>query len=67
MVDRYTKVVLTIIAVCLVIIATKNLPFSQTAAAESGRVHVVVDEFGQTAFQYAFQHVSRPLPVKMTP
>ena len=62
--DRYTKVVLTIIAVCLTVIAGKDLLFMRTATAQQP-AHVVVDGFGQTAFQYAFQFVQTPLPVKM--
>jgi len=77
MVDRYTKVVLTIIAVCLAVIAAKDLSLIRTAVAQGfgqplfgqqatqQASHVVVDGFGQTAFQYAFQSVSQPLPVKM--
>ena len=72
MVDRYTKVVLTIIAVCLTLIAAKDLSLIRTAVAQGfGQQatqqpnHVVVDGFGQTAFQNAFQSVSEPLPVKM--
>jgi hypothetical protein len=77
MVDRYTKVVLTIIAVCLTVIAAKDLSLIRTAVAQGfgqplfGQQttqqanHVVVDGFGQTAFQNAFQDVSEPLPVRM--
>jgi hypothetical protein len=77
MVDPYTKVVLTIIAACLTVIAAKDLSFMRTAVAQGfgqplfGQQatqqanHVVVDGFGETAFQYAFQSVSQPLPVKM--
>jgi hypothetical protein len=65
MVDRYTKGVLTIIAICLAIIAAKGLPFLRTATAQSGPVHVVVDEFRSGVFNYAFQFVQAPLPVKV--
>jgi hypothetical protein len=60
MIDRYTKAVLTVIAACLVIIAARGLPASAQVPT-----HVVVYQFGQTAFQYAFQFVQAPLPVTM--
>jgi hypothetical protein len=41
MTDRYTKVVLTIIAVCLAVIAAKDLPFMRTAVAQQP-AHVIV-------------------------
>ena len=44
MVDRYTKVVLTIIAVALSVIALRGLPMTK-AVAQSGPVHVIVDSF----------------------
>jgi hypothetical protein len=64
MVDRYTKVVLTIIAICLTVIAGKDLSLIRTAVAQQP-AHVVVDGFGSGAFDYAFQYVQAPLPVKM--
>ena len=33
MVDRYTKAALTVIAVCLAIIAARDVPFLRTATA----------------------------------
>jgi hypothetical protein len=59
MVDRYTKVVLTVIAVCLAIIATRDFPFLRTATAQD-RVHVVVDEVEA----FAFQFVTVPVKIK---
>jgi len=41
MTDRYTKTVLTVIAVCLVIIAMRDLSFLRCASAQSGPVHVI--------------------------
>ncbi len=45
MVDRYTKIVLTVIAACLVwkIVAGSN---NHPALAESGPQHVIVDKWG---------------------
>jgi hypothetical protein len=45
MVDRYTKLVLTVIAACLVwnIVAASN---DRRALAQSGPQHVVVDQWG---------------------
>jgi hypothetical protein len=45
MADRYTKVVLTIIAACLIwnIIAGST---NHDALAQSGQVHVIVDQWG---------------------
>jgi hypothetical protein len=62
MVDSYTKVVLTVIAACLAIIATRDLPFLRTATAQTGPVHVVVDQVSKWAFQYG---LDRPMPVKI--
>jgi uncharacterized membrane protein YeiH len=44
MTDRYTKAVLTVIAVCLVVIAVRGTGVG-TAVAQSGPVHVIVDQF----------------------
>jgi hypothetical protein len=65
MTDRYTKIVLTVIAASLAVIAFEDLPLLRTASAQTGPIHVVVDEFSSTAFQYAFQYVQTPLPVKI--
>ena len=51
MVDRYTKIVLTVIALCLTVIAAKDLGVAR-AVAQTGPIHVVVDQVGQYAFQY---------------
>ena len=52
MVDRYTKLVLTVIAGCLLIIAFRDL-LPETAAAQSGPVHVIIDKAAGFAFQFA--------------
>lgn len=59
MVDRYTKVVLTVIAACLGIIAFADLRPITKAGAQSGQVHVFVDGVASYAFQFA-----GPLQVK---
>ena len=52
MVDRYTKAVLTVIAVALVALVARDLV--PTAQAQSGGpVHVYVDGVSSYAFQYA--------------
>jgi len=61
MTDHYTKAVLTVIAVCLAIIAARDLPFSRMASA-GDKVHVVVDEVNQYAFQWG---LIDPVPVKI--
>ena len=35
MIDRYTKVVLTVIAVCLVVIVARDIPIVRVAVAET--------------------------------
>jgi hypothetical protein len=65
MIDHYTKIVLTVIAGSLAVIAAEDLPFLRTASAQTGPIHVVVDQFSSSAFQYAFQYVQTPLPVKI--
>jgi hypothetical protein len=63
--DRYTKVVLTIIAVCLCVIVLRDIPVISTAMAQHGwyrgdTVPVTIrgiDECGPCAWE--------PLPVKV--
>jgi len=43
MIDRYTKVVLTVIAVCLMVIAVRGMG-TKRAVADSP-IHVIVDQF----------------------
>lgn len=64
--DHYTKIVLTIIAASLVVIAVRDLPFLRAAQAQT-QTHVILDQVSSTAFQYAFQFVANPLPVKIQP
>jgi len=52
-VDRYTKAVLTVIALCLVINVLRDTPLVKRAFAQSGPVHVIVDSVASYAFQYA--------------
>ena len=58
-IDRYTKVVLTVIALCQCIIVMRDVPIIKDALAQSGPVHVIVDQVNQFAFQFV-----GPLPVK---
>lgn len=51
-VDNYTKAVLTIIAVSLTVIAMRNA-VPDKALAQSGPVHVIVDQVASYALQYA--------------
>jgi hypothetical protein len=44
MIDRYTKAVLTVIAVSLAVIALRGTAVEK-AVAQSGPVHVIVDQF----------------------
>ena len=65
MIDRYTKVILTIIAVCLVIVVLRDVPIIQEALAQNalykgGTIAVTIrgiDECGSCAWE--------PLPVRM--
>jgi hypothetical protein len=52
MVDRYTKAVLTVIAVCLTVIAGRNL-VSPGRAQVQGAMHVILDQVAPGAFSYA--------------
>ena len=56
MVDRYTKIVLTIIAACLVWNVVTGLG-TQQVWAQSGPVHVIVDQWGAYI-------ATLPIPVK---
>lgn len=58
MTDRYTKVILTVIAVCLVIIAIRDRPVVTRALAQAP-VHVVVDGAAPDAF------AATPVPVRI--
>ena len=53
MVDRYTKTVLTVIALCLVINVVRDGTSVTSAVAQSGPVHVIVDQVASYALQYA--------------
>lgn len=55
MVDRYTKIVLTIIAACLVWNVISDGIWQ--AFAQSGAVHVIIDAWGAYVATY-------PIPVK---
>lgn len=61
MVDRYTKAVLTVIAVALSVIALRGA-MAAAHAQSDGPVHVIVDGVASYAFQYA-----GPLDVKVQP
>jgi hypothetical protein len=60
-IDRYTKVVLTIIALCQCIIVIRDVPVIKDVMAQNGPVHVVIDSVNSFAFQFA-----GPLQVKCT-
>ena len=53
MVDRYTKGVLTGIAICLAMITFRQHEPIDKAQARNGPVHVIVDSAAQYAFQSA--------------
>jgi hypothetical protein len=57
MVDRYTKVILTIIAACLVWSIVPGSD-SRRALAQSGPVHVIVDQWGISLATF-------PVPVRV--
>jgi hypothetical protein len=58
MVDRYTKVVLTIIAACLIVIAFRDVA-PEKALAQSGPVHVIIDSVNQFAYQFVTLKVTQ--------
>jgi hypothetical protein len=49
--DAYTKIILTVIAVSLAVIAFREV-VAPTAKAQS-QMHVVIDSVASSAFQYA--------------
>ena len=55
MTDRYTKIVLTEIAVMLSIIAVRDLP--RGAVAQADQMRVIIDKVEPLAFQSATVHV----------
>lgn len=57
MIDRYTKIILTVIAVCLVALVVQNVIKPAHAQYASGPVHVIVDQIGASL-------ASLPLPVR---
>jgi hypothetical protein len=59
MIDRYTKTLLTIIAIALVMIAMKGVVHPAKAQSD-GPTHVIVDQVGS----FAFSMVSSPMPVR---
>jgi hypothetical protein len=66
MVDRYTKAVLTVIAARLVWNIIGGSTVVRPVLAQSGPVHVIVDQVSQFAFQFAFQFgLTSPVPVKV--
>ncbi len=52
MADRYTKIVLTVIAAALTIIATRDLGFLTSVTAQNGPIHVIVDSVDRFAFRF---------------
>jgi hypothetical protein len=62
MVDRYTKTVLTVIAACLVWNIIGGSTVVRPVLAQSGPVHVIVDQVSQFAFQFGLMS---PVPVKV--
>jgi hypothetical protein len=52
MIDYYTKAVLTVIAVCLGLLVVRGIT-GESAVAQSGQVHVIIDSANSSAFQYA--------------
>jgi hypothetical protein len=52
MVDRYTKIILTVIAGCLIVIAFRGPSSVEKAAAEPA-THVIVDAVAKSALEWA--------------
>jgi hypothetical protein len=71
MTDRYTKIALTVISACLVVIAFRDLFPVEKATAQNGPVHVVVDQSGpllvavDSVAPFAFQNAG-PLQVRQS-
>ena len=59
--DRYTKVVLTIIAVLLAFNVLRDVPLIKSAQAQNEVIHVIVDHISGSAFNNA-----EPIEVKCT-
>jgi hypothetical protein len=57
--DRYTKVVLTVIAVALTVIAARDWSPFKPAVAQNGPVRVIVD----SVETYAFQRTTVPVKI----
>jgi hypothetical protein len=57
--DRYTKIVLTVIAVALTVIAARDWLPVKPATAQNGPVRVVID----SVEPYAFQRTTVPVKV----
>jgi hypothetical protein len=57
--DRYTKAVLTVIAVALTVIAARDWTPFKPAVAQNGPVRVIVDSVDA----YAFQRTTVPVKV----
>lgn len=53
MIDRYTKSVLTVIAVCLLLLVAENMLRPAHAQLNSGPQHVIVDSVAAYALQFA--------------
>lgn len=51
-IDRYTKFILTIIAMCQIFLVLKDTNVIKPAMAQS-QVHVIIDSVSSYAFQYA--------------
>jgi hypothetical protein len=60
MIDRYTKNVLTVIAVSLAIIAMRDLLSLKDASAQNGPIPVTL----QSVDTYAFQYATVPVKIK---